>query len=167
MATGSDAKESAVTKSVGPQDENDLLPPDIAFLEILASKKKKTKHEAMYSESSAKSKHCVKCKFNLGDEEKCHVVEGHIDNQRGVSKFFSGKGEGMLPGDLVWLHVKRTGTKLSYDEGYVIEEGAKGFQCKDCKYYLQNEDCLTIQGKFKPEMSCGFIVKIGNGISIP
>ena len=164
---GSEAKESAVAKSVGPQDEKDLLPPDLAFLDTLARKTKKTKREAVYSESSNDQKHCVKCKFNLGDEEKCHVVEGHIDNQKGISKFFLGRGEGMLPGDLVWLHVRSRGAKLPFDEGYVIEEGAKGFQCKDCKYFLQNGECLTIQGKFKPEMSCGFIVKTGSGISIP
>ena len=26
--------------------------------------------------------------------------------------------------------------------------------------------CLFIEGKFKPEMSCGFIVKIGHGTEI-
>lgn len=69
----------------------------------------------------------------------------------------------MLPGDIVWEYVKQTGSKLGYEEGYVIEEGAEGFQCKDCKYYLYSHDCLIIRGKFRPEMSCGFIVKVGNG----
>jgi hypothetical protein len=42
----------------------------------------------------------------------------------------------MLPGDIVWMYVKESGKKLKYEEGYVIEEGAPGFQCKDCKYYI-------------------------------
>ena len=35
---------------------------------------------------------CSKCKFNLGDEKKCHVVEGEFDNDHGISNF-SPKGE--------------------------------------------------------------------------
>jgi len=41
----------------------------------------------------------------------------------------------MLPGDIVWDFIKKTG-ELDYDEGYVIDEGADGFQCKDCKYHM-------------------------------
>lgn len=163
-----DAKESAVAKSRGSQDENDTSPPDAALLQVLYNKKKISKEEANYMEheEAGNDQSCVKCKFNLGDEDKCHIVEGKIDNEKGISKFFSPKGNGMLPGDIVWTYVKRTGKKLKYEEGYVIEEGASGFQCRDCKYYLYSGNCLFIEGKFKPEMSCGFIVKIGHGMEI-
>ena len=70
---------------------------------------------------------CTKCKFNLGYEESCHVVEGEINNDHGISKFFSPKGDGMLPGDIVWNFIKKTGRKHGYDEGYVIDAGAKDF----------------------------------------
>ena len=108
----------------------------------------------------------MKCKFNLPDEKKCHIVDGEIDNEYGISKFFSPKGDGMLPGDVVWDFVKKTAKKLTYEEGYVIPKGAEGFQCKDCKYYLYSGSCLLIKGNFTPEMSCAFIVKIGNGTEI-
>lgn len=159
------AKESAVAKSTGHQQEDKMSAPDAALLRVLKEKAKISKAEAGYAEN-AQSQSCEKCKFNLGDEGKCHVVEGRIDNERGISKFFSPKGDGMLPGDIVWEHVKQAKDKLSYEEGYVIEEGAEGFQCKDCKYYLYSRDCLIIKGKFRPEMSCGFIVRIGHGTEI-
>jgi hypothetical protein len=108
----------------------------------------------------------MKCKFNLPDEKICHIVEGDINNEYGISKFFSPKGEGMLPGDIVWDFVKKTGRKLNYEEGYVISKGAEGFQCKHCKYYMYSHSCLLIKGTFEPEMSCGFIVKIGNGTDV-
>ena len=108
---------------------------------------------------------CIKCKFNLGDEKKCYIVEGEI-NDYGISKFFSPKDDGMLPGDIVWDFIKKTGRKLDYNEGYVIDEGAKEYQCKDCKYYMYYGNCLLIKGDFTPEMSCGFIVKIGNGTEV-
>ncbi|MDW0140690.1 MAG: hypothetical protein QOK66_03965, partial [Nitrososphaeraceae archaeon] len=150
------AKESAVAKSRGPQDERDMSPPDAALLQVLYYKKKISKDEANYVENEEpRDQSCIKCKFNLGDEGKCHVVEGKINNEKGISKFFSPKGEGMLPGDIVWMYVKGSGKKLKYEEGYVIEEGAPGFQCKDCKYYMYSGSCLLIEGKFKPEMSCG------------
>ncbi|MDP9287018.1 MAG: hypothetical protein M3P08_02335 [Thermoproteota archaeon] len=101
----------------------------------------------------------------MGDEKRCHIVEGEIANN-GISKFLSPKGDGMLPGDIVWDFIKKTGRKLDYEEGYVINKGAEGFQCKDCKYYMYSEKCLLIKGTFRPEMSCGFIVKIGNGTEI-
>lgn len=69
----------------------------------------------------------------------------------------------MLPGDIVWDFIKKIGRKLEYDEGHVIDEGADGFQCKDCKYLMYSGKCLLIKGDFTPEMSCGFVVKIGNG----
>ena len=52
------------------------------------------------------------------------------------------------------------------DEGHVIDEGAGGFQCKDCKYFLYSGNCLLIEGNFTPEIGCSFIVKIGNGTEV-
>ena len=72
----------------------------------------------------------------------------------------------MLPGDILWHYVNRKGEKLEYEQGRVINEVTKGFQCKDCKYYLKSHSCLLLKGKLKPEMSCAFIVKIGNGINL-
>ena len=81
----------------------------------------------------------------------------------------------MLPGDIVWEFVKKTGRKMAYEEGHVIDKGAENFQCKDCKYYTYYGKCLLIRGytmdnkdesRFTPEMSCGFIVKIGNGTEV-
>ena len=157
------AKESAVAKSTGRQKR--MLPADGAFLNALAQKKKVSKKEAGYRVQQS-SDSCVKCKFNLGDEEKCHVVRGKIDNERGLSKYYSPKGVGMLTGDIVWKHVKSAGKKLAYGEGHVIKKGAPGFRCKDCKYYLYSRDCLIIEGKFTPSMSCGFIVKLRSGTKI-
>ncbi|AFU57787.1 hypothetical protein Ngar_c08450 [Candidatus Nitrososphaera gargensis Ga9.2] len=161
------AKESADAKAKGSQNELDMSQPDTTFLQVLSQKKKVAKDEANYVlNGTGERKSCVKCKFNLGDEGKCHIVRGKINNEKGVSKFFSPKGDGMLPGDIVWIYVKQTGKKLKYKEGHVIHEGAPGYQCKDCKYYLYSGDCLLITGKFKPKMSCGFIVKIGHGTKV-
>jgi hypothetical protein len=102
----------------------------------------------------------------LHDEKKCHVVEGEINNDYGVSKFFSPRGDGMLPGDIVWDFIKKTGRKMEYEEGYVIGKGAEGYQCKDCKYYMHSNRCLLIKGNFMPEMSCAFVVKRGNGTDV-
>jgi hypothetical protein len=139
---------------------------DVAFFQVLSTKKKIPKVQTGYSENATAGQSCIKCKFNLGDEERCHIVEGRIDNESGISKFFSPKGDGMLPGDIVWHFIKKTGSKLDYEEGYVIAEGAKGFQCKDCKFYLYSGGCLLIKGTFRPEMSCGFIAKVGQGTQI-
>jgi RNA polymerase subunit RPABC4/transcription elongation factor Spt4 len=135
----------------------------------LSSGKKISKSEANYREQTDNNENgqaCMKCKFNLPDEKICHIVEGDINNEHGISKFFSPKGEGMLPGDIVWHFVKKSGRKLNYEEGYVIGKGAEEFQCKDCKYYMYSHSCLLIKGTFEPEMSCGFIVKIGNGTDV-
>jgi hypothetical protein len=157
------AKESAVAKSTGRQKR--MLTADGTFLNALAQRKKVSKKKARYRVQQS-SDSCVKCKFNLGDEEKCHVVQGKIDNEHGMSKYYSPKGIGMLPGDIVWEHVKSAGKKLAYGEGHVIKKGAPRFQCKDCKYYLYSRDCLIIEGKFAPSMSCGFIVKLRSGTKI-
>jgi len=162
-------EESVIAKSTGEQEEKDMEPQDAALLRHLNSGKKISKIEANYREQTDNNENgqaCMKCKFNLPDEKICHIVEGDINNEHGISKFFSPKGEGMLPGDIVWYFVKKTGRKLNYEEGYVIGKGAEEFQCKDCKYYMYSHSCLLINGTFEPEMSCGFIVKIGNGTDV-
>jgi hypothetical protein len=143
-----------------------MTTPDSALLQVLSTKKKLSKEQADYVTNAQEGKSCIKCKFNLGDEEKCHIVEGKINNECGISKFFSPKGDGMLPGDIVWHYIKKTSKKLEYEEGYIIDEGADGFQCKDCKFYMYSGSCLLIKGMFRPEMSCGFIVRIGHGTEI-
>jgi hypothetical protein len=79
---------------------------------------------------------CVKCKVNLPDEKMCHIVEGKVNNYHGVSKYFSPKCEGMLPGDIVWEFIKKKAEKLTYEEGHAIDKGAESFQCKDCNFYV-------------------------------
>jgi hypothetical protein len=34
-----------------------------------------------------------------------------VNNQHGLSKYFSPNGEGMLPGDMVWEFIKKRGRK--------------------------------------------------------
>jgi hypothetical protein len=172
-------EESVIAKSTGEQEEEDIAVKDAALYNVLNSKKKMTKQEAGYreqeqdeSESNNNNNNnnnhqaCIKCKFNLPDEKNCHIIEGEINNDYGISNFFSPKGHGMLPGDIVWDFIKKTGRKLEYNEGHVIGNGAEGFQCKDCKYYMYYDRCLLIKGTFKPEMSCAFVVKIDNGTEI-
>jgi hypothetical protein len=162
-------EESVIAKSIGGQGKEDFAPQDAALFRRLVTGKKMTKVEASYriqDKIPPEGQSCVKCKFNLPAEKKCHIVEGEIDTECGISKFFSPKGSGMLPGDIVWDFVKKTGKKLQYEEGHVIEKGAEGFQCKDCKYYMYSGGCLLIKGNFEPEMSCAFVVKIGNGTEV-
>jgi hypothetical protein len=166
-------EESVIAKSTGEQEEKDIAQQDVALYRVLRSRKKITKDEAGYREKEKKEEFrdnnkevCVKCKFNLHDEKKCHVVEGEINNDYGVSKFFSPRGDGMLPGDIVWDFIKKTGRKMEYEEGYVIGKGAEGYQCKDCKYYMHSNRCLLIKGNFMSEMSCAFVVKLGNGTDV-
>jgi len=176
-------EESVVAKSTGEQEEKDVAPQDAALYRVLNSKKKMTKEESEYREqqeterkdkaigdnyyNNNNSHSCVKCKFNLPDERRCHIVDGEISNEYGLSKFFSPKGDGMLPGDIVWDFIKKTGRKLEYEEGHVIVKGAEGYQCRDCKYYTYSHRCLLIKGTtFKPEMSCAIVVKIGNGTDV-
>jgi hypothetical protein len=172
-------EESVIAKSTGQQEEEDVAVKDTALYKVLNSKRKMTKQEADYIEQeqdemkasnyndNKNNNHaCIKCKFNLPDEKGCHIVEGEINNDYGISNFFSPKGHGMLPGDIVWDFIKKTGRKLEYNEGHVIDKGAEGFQCKDCKYYMYYDKCLLIKGMFKPEMSCAFVVKIDNGTEI-
>jgi hypothetical protein len=144
-------EESVIAKSTGEQEEKDVAPRDAAFFRRLVTGKKISKEEANYRSHdrlSHEDQSCIKCKFNLPAEKKCHIVEGEIDNEHGISKFFSPKGDGMLPGDIVWDFIKKTGKKVDYEEGHVIQKGAKGFQCKDCKYYMYSGSCLLIKGNF-------------------
>ena len=180
-ANRNDIEESVIAKSTGQQEEENLALKDAGLYRVLNSKKKITKHEAGYREQ-VQEKHemktadydynhdnyaCIKCKFNLSVEKNCHIVEGEINNDYGISNFFSPKGHGMLPGDIVWDFIKKTGKKLEYEEGHVIQKGAEEFQCKDCKYYMYSNRCLLIKGNtFLPEMSCAFVVKIDNGTDI-
>ena len=133
-------EESVIAKSTGEQEEEDIAVKDAALYNVLNSKKKMTKQEAGYREQEINynnsNRACIKCKFNLPDEKNCHIVEGEINNENGISKYFSPKGDGMLPGDVVWDFIKKTGKKLEYEEGHVIGKGAEGFQCKDRKYYM-------------------------------
>jgi hypothetical protein len=162
-----DIEKSVIAKSTGQQEQDNMKPEDAVLYSALISGKKLSKKEANYreeyNEDTKNSQSCVKCKFNLADEKMCHVVEGEVNNDLGISNYFSPKNDGMLPGDIVWEFIKKTGRKLKYEEGHVIEKGAEGFQCKDCKYYMYSHSCLLINGSFEPEMSCGFVVKIGNG----
>jgi glucan-binding YG repeat protein len=166
-------EESVIAKSTGEQEEEDIAVKDAALYNVLDSKKKMTKQEAGYREQDVRktnnnyNRACIKCKFNLPDEKNCHIVEGEINNENGISNYFSPKGDGMLPGDIVWDFIKKTGRKLEYEEGHVIGKGAGGFQCKDCKYYMYSNRCLLIKGTtFMPEMSCAFVVKIDNGTEV-
>lgn len=126
---------------------------------IKNNKKLRGRANNYYNNKDSHSHSCIKCKFNLPDEGGCHIVEGEISNEYGISKFFSHKGDGMLPGDIVWDFIKKTGRKLGYEEGHVIAKGAQGYQCRDCKYYMYSYRCLLIKGTtFKPEMSCVYLL---------
>jgi hypothetical protein len=50
----------------------------------------------------------------------------------------------MLSGYIVWDFIKKGEKKLDYEEENVISRGAKGFQCKDCKYYIYSGSCQLI-----------------------
>lgn len=170
------AKESGIAKSIGDQKEDDMQEADQLLLNYLKTGQKVSKNKAGYREEQQQQQQsydnernrkpsCDKCKFNLPAEQLCHIVDGKIDNEHGISRYFSPRGDGMLPGDIAWHHVKRSG-KLDYEKGRVIKEALQGFQCKDCKYYMYSHRCLILKGTLEPEMSCAFIVKNGNGIEV-
>ena len=169
------AKESGIAKSIGDQKEQDMQSADLLLVNFLTTGKKISKIDANYSEQrreqsganhAKEQMSCDKCKFNLPAENLCHIVEGSVNNEQGISKFFSPRGHGMLPGDILWYYVTQRDEKLDYEKGRVINEATEGFQCKDCKYYLNYNACLLLKGRLEPEMSCAFIVKIGNGIKL-
>jgi hypothetical protein len=166
-------KESGIAKSIGNQKEDDMQNGDQLLYNYLRTGKKITKEEANYGELQNGygnprdgKQSCGSCKFNLPAEQICHIIEGNINNENGMSKYFAPRGYGMLPGDIVWDFIRKGGKKLDFQSGHVINEAAVGFKCKDCKYYLYSHNCLLIQGTLEPEMSCGFIVKNGNGIDV-
>ena len=113
-----EVEESVIAKSTGEQEEEDVAPQDAALFRHLATGKKISKEEANYKKQEGLSQDgqfCVKCKFNLPDEK--NVIEGEIDNEYGISKFFSSKGDGMLPGDTVWDFVKKTAKNWDTKKG--------------------------------------------------
>ncbi len=169
------AKESGIAKSIGDQKEQDMQSADLILVNFLMTGEKKSKIEAGYVERSREQWNigytkqqgsCDECKFNLPAEKLCHIVEGRVNNEEGISKFFSPRGHGMLPGDILWHYVNQRGEKLDHEKGRVINEATEGFQCKDCKYYLNTHECLLLKGRLEPEMSCAFIVKSRNGITL-
>jgi hypothetical protein len=169
------AKESGIAKSIGDQKEQDVQDADLILVNFLSTGEKISKIDANYieqrreqsiSNQAKEQMSCDKCKFNLPAEKFCHIVEGSVNNEVGISKFFSPRGHGMLPGDILWHYVNQSGEKLDYEKGRVINEATEGFQCKDCKYYMNSHECLLLKGTLEPEMSCAFIVKIGNGIKL-
>jgi hypothetical protein len=166
-------KESGIAKSIGDQKEDDTQEPDQLLYAYLLTGRKMSKQQANYMEienydntRQNNRKSCDKCKFNLPAEQICHIVEGHVNNEKGISKYFSPKGYGMLPGDIVWKFIKKRGQKLNFKNAYVINEASKGFNCKDCKYFVNPSNCLLVKGQLAPDMSCAFIVRKGNGTDI-
>jgi len=166
-------KESGIAKSIGDQQKDDLKESDVLLYNYLNSGQKLSKEEAGYIEiqhsdevDTYNKQSCDKCKFNLPAEQICHIVEGYVNNERGMSKYFSPKGHGMLPGDIVWDYIKKGGKKLNFKTAYVINEALDGFNCKDCKYYGDLCNCLLVDGTLSPKMSCAFVVKKGNGTRI-
>ena len=96
-------EESVIAKSTGEQEEENMEPQDAALFRYLRTRKKLSKEEANYIEKQEQQydiktnngsggQVCVKCKFNLPDEKMCHIVEGEVSNECGVSKYFSPKG---------------------------------------------------------------------------
>jgi len=124
-------EESVVAKSTGEQEEKDMAPQDATLYRVLTLKKKITKAEAGYQERENKDdKACVKCKFNLSVEKQCHIVEGEIDNDHGISDFFSPKSDGMLPGDIVWDFIKKTGENLIMTKDMLLAKVLTDFNAK-------------------------------------
>ena len=114
------AKESGIAKSIGKQTEEDMKAADKVLYNYLKTGKKVSKSEAGYREQQQQQHEylnqkdreqqqpsCDKCKFNLPAEQICHIVEGNVNNEKGISNHFSPKGHGMLPGDIVWDYVKK------------------------------------------------------------
>lgn len=136
---------------------------DNALLSVLKARSKLSPVEAAYDARGGKAKvRCGGCKFFFSVEKQCFVVHGDIA-AKGVCKFFTDCETGLLPGDVVWEYVRDTGSKLNWKEALVLKEGDKGFQCGDCKFYLYSRQCLIVKTKFKPGMTCAYIVKVGEG----
>ena len=141
---------------------------DRGLYRVLRQGEKMAQPKARYSENAGKvGRRCGDCKFFIELDEKCFITDGKIVAD-GVCKYFTSweKDREPLPGDLVWEHVKKTGEKLTWKEGYVLLKGDEGYQCRDCKFYLYLGGCLIIKGKFKADMSCRYIVKPGEGVRL-
>jgi hypothetical protein len=65
----------------------------------------------------------------LADEKECHIVEGEIATDA-ISKFFSQKGDGMLPGDIVWDFIKKQEENLNTRKDMSSPRVQKGFNVK-------------------------------------
>ena len=166
-------EDSAIAKSVGEQEDEDRTISDMALLQALEKGIKISKHDAEYQEldRSGSQKRNVQNENLILEMRKNATLlkEKLITNMAYLSSFRLKEWAcyaDIFPGDIVWDYIKKTGNKLQYDKGDVIEKGADGFQCKDCKYYLYYKKCLLINGDFMPEMSCGYVVKIGNGTEL-
>ncbi len=136
-------KESGIKKWIGNQKEDDMQNGNQLLYNYLRTGKKITKEEANYGELQNgcenprdEKQSYGSCKFNLPAEQICHIIEGNINNENGMSKYFAPRGYGMLPGDIVWDFIRKGGKKLDFQSGHVINEAAVGFKCKDCKYYM-------------------------------
>ncbi len=141
---------------------------DAALWTVLDGRAKLAKADAKYSGTGGTTGHsCADCKFFIELDTKCFITEGNIVSQGVCSHFTSWeKQREPFPGDVAWEYVKKTSQKLNWKEGYVILKGDEGYQCQDCKFYLHWGACMLIKGKFKPEMSCRYILKPGEGIRL-
>jgi len=138
---------------------------DRGLSRVLRQRRKIPQPEARYSENAGRpGGRCGDCKFFIELDKKCFVTDGKIVED-GVCEYFTSweTSREPLPGDLVWEDVKKTGKKLTWREGYVILKGDEGYQCRDCKFYLYWGACMIVKGKFKPEMTCRYILKPGEG----
>ena len=69
MFNDDEVEESAVAKSIGKQDERNVVTKDSVLFNVLSSKRKVSKSEAEYREPKVGSRHdmdciCAVCKFN-------------------------------------------------------------------------------------------------------
>lgn len=94
------AKESGISKSIGDQTEEDMKASDQLLYDYLRTGKKVSMVEASYREQQKtdndnqkdRGNSCDKCKFNLPAEQLCHIVEGNVNNENGISRYFSQEG---------------------------------------------------------------------------
>jgi hypothetical protein len=141
-----------------------MRPGDHALEQVLARHQRFSGDEAGYRVPGPADAQCEGCKFFIELDEACFVTAGKIVSTGGC-RHFTAYDQPPLPGDLAWAHVQRAGHKLSRLEGFVIRQGDAGWQCKDCKFYI-DQACLIIEGPFKPEMSCRYIIKVGEGTPV-
>jgi hypothetical protein len=134
-----EVQQSVIAKSTGKQEEEDIAPQDAALFRHVVTVKKISKEEVNYENQEGRpqdGQFCIKPKFNLPGEKKCHIVDGEIDNGMVSRDSFSFKGDGMLARGILWDFIEKR-ENLEYEEGYGIPTGAEGFQRKVCNH---NED---------------------------